>query len=143
MTTDAAIHVLGLQKSFKDLHVLRGVDFDVAPGTIFALFAGVYYWYPKVTGRKMNEALGKIHFFFSFIFMNGVFMPMFIQGLAGVSRRLFDGGFEYPHAEPVIHWNRVMSMSAWLGVGSPEGWLCTRMTAEALSSSARFATSRG
>ena len=37
MTTDAAIHVLGLQKSFKDLHVLRGVDFDVAPGTIFAL----------------------------------------------------------------------------------------------------------
>ncbi|GIS72628.1 MAG: hypothetical protein CM1200mP10_22050 [Candidatus Neomarinimicrobiota bacterium] len=57
----------------------------------FGLFAGIYYWYPKITGRKMSELLGKLHFWPSLIFMNGIFMPMFIQGLAGVSRRLWDG----------------------------------------------------
>ena len=41
-------------------------------------------------------------------------MPMFIQGLAGVSRRLWDGGLEYAHASGVLHWNEFMSISAWL-----------------------------
>ena len=110
---------LPLGLSSPDIHfhdtyyVIGHFHYVVAPGTIFALFAGVYYWYPKITGRKMNEFLGKVHFLFSFIFINGVFMPMFIQGLAGVSRRLFDGGFTYPHAEPVLFWNSFMSMSAW------------------------------
>jgi cytochrome c oxidase subunit 1 len=45
-----------------------------------------------MTGRKMSEALGKLHFWPSLIFMNGIFLPMVIQGLAGVSRRLYDGG---------------------------------------------------
>ena len=45
--------------------------------------------------------------------MNGVFMPMFIQGLAGVSRRLADGGQSYAHAQDVLQWNEVMSYSAW------------------------------
>ena len=43
-------------------YVIGHFHYVVAPGTIFALFAGVYYWFPKATGRKMNEALGKIHF---------------------------------------------------------------------------------
>jgi cytochrome c oxidase subunit 1 len=85
----------------------------VAPGTIFALFAGIYYWFPKATGRMMNEMLGRIHFVFSFIFMNVVFMPMFLVGLAGVSRRLYDGGASYDFAQPVLHWNRVSSYGAW------------------------------
>jgi heme/copper-type cytochrome/quinol oxidase subunit 1 len=67
--------------------------------------AGIYYWYPKATGRKMNETLGKIHFVGSLICMNVVFMPMFIVGLAGVSRRLFDGGAAYDFAQPTLHWN--------------------------------------
>jgi cytochrome c oxidase subunit 1 len=79
-----------------------------------ALFAGIYYWYPKVTGRKMNDLLGKVHFYPTFVFMNGVFMPMFIEGLAGVSRRLYDGGAQYAHAQGVLHWNQFMSVSAWL-----------------------------
>ena len=73
-------------------YVIAHFHYVVAPGTIFALFAGIYYWYPKATGRKMNETLGKIHFAGSFVCMNVVFMPMFIIGLAGVSRRLFDAG---------------------------------------------------
>jgi cytochrome c oxidase subunit 1 len=95
------------------MYVIGHFHYVVAPGTIFGLFAGIYYWYPKVTGRKMSEFLGKLHFWPSLIFMNGIFMPMLIQGLAGVSRRLYDGGNVYEFAQPVLHYNRMMSYSAW------------------------------
>ncbi len=108
---------LGLAPTDIHLHdtyyVIGHFHYVVAPGTIFAMFAGIYYWFPKLTGRKMSELLGKLHFWSSFLFINGVFMPMFIQGLAGVSRRLYDGGMAYSHAQDVLHWNKVMSMSAW------------------------------
>ena len=109
---------LGLSPADIHLHdtyyVIGHFHYVVAPGTLFALFAGIYFWFPKVTGRRMNEMLGKIHFFFSLIFINGVFGPMFIQGLAGVSRRLWDGGLEYSHAQDVLQWNSFMSNSAFL-----------------------------
>lgn len=108
---------LGLAPSDIHLHdtyyVIGHFHYVVAPGTLFALFAGIYYWFPKVTGRKMNDVLGRIHFFGSFIFINGIFMPMFIEGLAGVSRRLYDGGQQYAHAQGVLHWNVFMSISAF------------------------------
>ena len=108
---------LGLAPTDIHLHdtyyVIGHFHYVVAPGTIFAMFAGIYYWFPKITGRKMSDFLGKIHFWFSFLFINGVFMPMFIQGMAGVSRRLYDGGMSYSHAQGVLEWNKVMSMSAW------------------------------
>jgi cytochrome c oxidase subunit 1 len=112
---------LGLGPTDVHLHdtyyVIGHFHYVVAPGTIFALFAGIYYWFPKITGRKMNEGLGKIHFWGSLLGMNGVFMPMFIQGMAGVSRRLADGGEIYAHAQNVLVWNKFMSMSAWtLGI---------------------------
>ena len=109
---------LGLAPSDIHLHdtyyIIGHFHYIVAPGTILALFAGIYYWYPKFTGRKMNDMLGKIHFWGTITFMNGVFMPMFIQGMAGVSRRLYDGGQLYDIAQPVIEWNVFMSVSAWL-----------------------------
>lgn len=109
---------LGLAPTDIHLHdtyyVIGHFHYVVAPGTIFAMFAGIYYWFPKVTGRKLNDTLGKLHFWGSFIFINGVFMPMFIQGMAGVSRRLYDGGAQYAHAQGVLHWNSFMSISAWL-----------------------------
>lgn len=95
-------------------YVIGHFHYIVAPGTIFAIFAGIYYWFPKATGRIMNEVLGKIHFWGSIIFMNGIFLPMFIQGFAGVSRRLYDGGATYELAKGVLHWNEFMSVSAWL-----------------------------
>ncbi len=109
---------LGLAPTDIHLHdtyyVIGHFHYVVAPGTILALFAGVYYWFPKITGRKMNDLLGKIHFWGTFLCMNGIFFPMFIQGLAGVNRRLYDGGEQYEFAQHVLHWNEFMSISAWI-----------------------------
>lgn len=107
---------LGLAPTDIPLHdtyyVIGHFHYVVAPGTIFALFAGIYYWYPKVTGRTMNETLGRIHFWGSMIAMNGIFLPMLHQGMAGMSRRLFDGGLTYSFTEGVIHYNSIMAVSA-------------------------------
>ena len=90
---------LGLNYSDIHLHdtyyVIAHFHYVVAPGTIFGLFAGIYYWYPKVTGRLMSEGLGKLHFWLSLLFMNLVFQPMFQQGMAGMLRRMSDGGAGY------------------------------------------------
>jgi cytochrome c oxidase subunit 1 len=94
-------------------YVIGHFHYVVAPGTIFALFAGIYYWFPKATGRLMNETLGKIHFVGSFIFMNVIFMPFFMLGFAGVSRRMYDGGASYAHTQHVLHWNVTSSIGAW------------------------------
>jgi cytochrome c oxidase subunit I len=111
---------LGLAPSDIHLHdtyyVIAHFHYVVAPGTIFGLFAGIYYWFPKATGRKMNELLGKIHFWGSFICINLVFMPMFIQGLAGMNRRMYDGGAQYMHNATVLKWNIVIGFAAW-GLG--------------------------
>jgi len=108
---------LGLTASDLHLHdtyyVIGHFHYVVAPGTIFALFAGIYYWFPKVTGRMMNEKLGKLHFWLSLIFMNGVFMPMLFIGMAGVSRRLYDQT-GYAHGAAVQDLTVLGSWSAWL-----------------------------
>ena len=81
-------------------YVIAHFHYVVAPGTIFAIFAGVYYWFPKMTGRRMSEYWGKVHFWLSLIFMNLIFLPMFAQGMAGMSRRMSDGGATYSLANP-------------------------------------------
>ncbi len=108
---------LGLAAPDAHLHdtyyVIGHFHYVVAPGTLFAMFAGIYHWYPKVTGRTMNVALGKLHFWLSFVFMNGVFMPMMFEGMAGVSRRLFDPSI-YATGEAVHGLTMMTSWSAWL-----------------------------
>ncbi|MDQ3622193.1 MAG: cbb3-type cytochrome c oxidase subunit I [Verrucomicrobiota bacterium] len=96
-------------------YIIAHFHYIVAPGTIFAIFAGVYYWFPKATGRMMNDFLGKVHFWGSLIFINGVFFPMFLQGMTGVHRRWYDGGLVFKDTvESVLHWNSFMSVAAWL-----------------------------
>ncbi|MEO8427562.1 MAG: cbb3-type cytochrome c oxidase subunit I [Verrucomicrobiota bacterium] len=124
---------LPLGFNFSDIHlhdtyyVIAHFHYVVAPGTIFALFAGIYYWFPKITGRMMNEFWGKVHFWLSLIFINLVFQPMFAQGMAGMLRRMADGGANYSMAkvpgvigglsDGMIHMNVFISHAAWaLGV---------------------------
>ena len=108
---------LGLATTDIPLHdtnyVVGHFHYLVAPGTIFALFAGIYYWFPRITGRVINEALGKLPFARSFVCMNAIFLPMFVQGLAGVNRRLWDGGAGYAHAQDVLHLNGPMLIAAF------------------------------
>lgn len=98
-------------------YVIGHFHYIVAPGTLFAVFGGIYFWYPKVTGRKMNDFLARLHFWPSLLFMNGVFFPMLIQGFAGVERRLYDGGQTYQYMNDVFFLNKAATHSAFaLGV---------------------------
>jgi cytochrome c oxidase subunit 1 len=71
-------------------YIIGHFHYIVVPGSLLALMGGVYYWFPKWFGRKMNDTLGKWHFWMSLICMNGIFFPMFIQGIAGQNRRYYD-----------------------------------------------------
>jgi cytochrome c oxidase subunit 1 len=96
-------------------YVIGHFHYVVAPGTIFALFAGVYHWFPKLTGRFMNDKLGRLHFWPSLVGMNLVFAPMFIQGMAGFHRRWYDGGKYFEQTSADWLWlNEVMSIGAFI-----------------------------
>ncbi|MBF0504388.1 MAG: cbb3-type cytochrome c oxidase subunit I [Candidatus Omnitrophica bacterium] len=108
---------LGLAATDIPLHdtyyVIGHFHYVVAPGVILAIFAGIYYWFPKVTGRFMNDRLGQLHFWPTLIAMNLIFFPMLLQGLAGVNRRLYDGGVTYLFMHNVLYWNVIISWAAW------------------------------
>ena len=96
-------------------YIIAHFHYVIAPGTIFALFAGVHYWYPKATGRMMSEFWNKVHFWPTMILMNCVFFPMFLQGMAGMHRRMYDGGATYDQLNHnVLAWNSFISEAAWL-----------------------------
>lgn len=73
-------------------YVVSHLHYVLFGGAIFGLFAGVYYWFPKITGRRLHEGLGKWHFWLMFIGMNLVFMPMHILGIEGMPRRIYTYG---------------------------------------------------
>ena len=101
-------------------YVIAHFHYIVAPGTIFGLFAGIYYWFPKATGRMMNEFWGKVHFWPSLICMNVIFLPMFLQGMLGMHRRWYDGGQGWGVAADHVwgltgfQWNTPISVAAWV-----------------------------
>jgi len=86
--------------------------YTIMGGLIFAFMAGIYYWLPKMTGIKLNERLGKIHFWTMFIFFNSTFMPLFAVGLLGQPRRVFE------YARNVHALNDWVSISAFCLGGS-------------------------
>jgi cytochrome c oxidase subunit 1 len=70
-------------------YVVAHLHYVLFGGTVFGLFSGVYYWWPKMTGRLLNETLGKVHFWLMLIGMNVAFFPMHLIGLLGMPRRVY------------------------------------------------------
>jgi cytochrome c oxidase subunit 1 len=82
-------------------------------GSLFAIFAAVTYWYPKMFGRMMNPTLGRIHFWLTLVFYNCVFFPMHQLGLHGHMRRIYDPT-QYAFLREVQPVNVFISISAFL-----------------------------
>jgi cytochrome c oxidase subunit I len=82
-------------------------------GSLFALFAAITFWYPKMFGRLMNPTWGKVHFWLTLVFYNFVFFPMHALGLGGHMRRLYDPT-QYEFLRPLQPLNTFISISAFL-----------------------------
>jgi cytochrome c oxidase subunit 1 len=82
-------------------------------GTAMGVFGGIYFWFPKMFGRMMNETLGKWHFLLTFVFLNGTFYPMHILGVVGFPRRLAD---PY-HYETFAHLLPLNQFMTWCAIG--------------------------
>lgn len=81
--------------------------------SVFGIFAGIYFWFPKMFGRMLNEPLGKVHFALTFLASNCVFYPMHILGVAGHMRRIADPE-QYSFLKPLMPINQFMSISAFV-----------------------------
>ena len=88
--------------------VVAHIHYVLFEGSIFTVFAGVYYWFPKMTGRMYDERLGKIHFWLTFIGFNATFAPMHWIGLEGMPRRVAD------YADKFADWNLFVSIAAFM-----------------------------
>ncbi len=91
--------------------VVAHFHYTLFPVTFFGGFAGIYYWFPKMFGKMMNETLGKIHFFFTFVCFNCVFIPLFLAGLKGNPRRLYEMS-SYEFLQPVQYLHVIATIAA-------------------------------
>ena len=98
--------------------VVAHFHYVLVGGTVFGFFAAIYYWYPKMTGRMMDERLGTLHFLTAFISYNGVFWPMHRLGVWGMARRhhtYFISTDDFANLPPeAADWNLFISVSAFL-----------------------------
>ena len=80
--------------------IVAHIHYVLFGGSLFTIFAGVYYWFPKMTGRMYDERLGKIHFWTTFVFFNLTFAPMHVIGVQGMPRRVADYAEQWADLEP-------------------------------------------
>jgi cytochrome c oxidase subunit I len=88
--------------------IVAHIHYVLFGGSLFTIFAGVYYWFPKMTGRMYDERLGRLHFWMTFVFFNLTFAPMHIVGVQGMPRRVYD------YADKFATWNLIISISAFI-----------------------------
>jgi cytochrome c oxidase subunit 1 len=99
-----------------DIHVsdtyfiVAHIHYVLFGGSLLTIFAGVYYWFPKMTGRMYDEGLGKLHFWLTFVFFNITFAPMHLIGVQGMPRRVAD------YSEQFAGWNLAISLASF-GLG--------------------------
>ncbi len=93
--------------------VVAHFHYVLVTGALFAIIGAIYYWWPKWSGRMYNETLGKIHFWWTFVFVNMVFFPQHFLGLAGMPRRIPDYNVVF------ADWNLVSSIGAFCMFPTP------------------------
>ncbi len=97
--------------------IVAHIHYVVFGGSVFGIFAAIAYWFPKMFGRMMNETLGKMHFWMTFVFFNWVFFPMHIIGVGGHMRRIYNP-LQYEFLQPLQHWNEFITVGViGLGIG--------------------------
>jgi cytochrome c oxidase subunit 1 len=79
--------------------------------TLFGVFAGTYYWFPKMFGRRLDERLGKVHFWLSFPSVYVVFLTMHFIGFTGMMRHIYDPT-QYEFLKPLTGWNQLVTVAA-------------------------------
>ena len=95
------------------MFIVAHIHYVLFDSSLFGIFAGIYYWFPKMFGRLMNEALGKTHFFLTFVFANGTIFPMHILSVAGQPQRCSDPS-QLSFLDNVQGLNQFVSICAFL-----------------------------
>jgi cytochrome c oxidase subunit 1 len=93
--------------------IVAHIHYVLFGGSLFAIYAGIYFWFPKMFGKQLDERLGKIHFALTFVFYNATFFPMHILGIGGEMRRIYDPTV-YDYLKPMQPINVFISVSAFL-----------------------------